>query len=161
MASMNEAIESIQHSLNQMIETSKNLSEKSIRWQPSEDEWSIMQILCHVEEAIPYWLNEIEKLLESPGIEWGRGLKDEKRLAAVTNTENREISDVLRNLENVKEQVGKVLSQLTEQQLKAEAPSRNPRFGTKPISFIVDHLLVEHASKHVSQIKRNLSKLPS
>lgn len=159
MTNMNEAIESIKQSIDQMIETTKSLSEETIRWNPSEEEWSIMQILCHVEEAIPYWLNEIERLLESPGAEWGRGLTDENRLAAVANTEKREVSEVLNKLENVKDQVEKVLSKLSEEDLKSEAPSRNPRFGTKPMSFIVDHLLVEHASKHYSQIQRNLSKL--
>ena len=43
-----------------MIGTVTRLSEETIRWKPSEEEWSIMQILCHVVEAVPYWLGEIE-----------------------------------------------------------------------------------------------------
>ncbi|WP_318503144.1 hypothetical protein [Bacillus sp. T3] len=50
------------------------------------------------------------------------------------------------------------LTKLDEDFLKVEAPSRNPRFGMKPISFIVDHLLVEHVIKHYGQIQRNLVK---
>ena len=43
---------------------------------PTEEEWSILQILSHVKEATPYWLNEIKRVLEQPGCEWGRGLQD-------------------------------------------------------------------------------------
>jgi hypothetical protein len=109
-------------------------------------------------EAVPYWLNEIESLIASPGIEWGRGLQDSARLQAVQNTENESLSIVLTELVKLKGQVEKTLSNLNDEMLKQEAPSRNPRFGVKPLSFIVDHLLVEHVEKHYSQIQRNLSK---
>jgi hypothetical protein len=62
-------------------------------------------------------------------------------------------------LQRLDKNIEEVLSSLTEEQLAIESPSRNPRFGTKPLSFIVDHLLVEHAAKHCGQIKRNLSKI--
>ncbi|MFC6604505.1 hypothetical protein ACFQDF_27915 [Ectobacillus funiculus] len=62
-------------------------------------------------------------------------------------------------MEALKSQVEQTLNKLDEEKLVLEAPSRNPRFGTKPISFIVDHLLVEHVSKHLGQIERNLSKI--
>ncbi|WP_017729154.1 DinB family protein [Halalkalibacterium ligniniphilum] len=157
--SVESSIESIQQSLDRIIETTKELSEETIRWKPSEEEWSIIQIVCHLVEAVPYWLNEIEGLLKSPGKEWGRGLQDEARLAAVSETDSQSISTIINDLEALKSKVEQGLGVLDEDKLKLEAPSRNPRFGTKPISFIVDHLLVEHVSKHESQIKRNLLKL--
>jgi uncharacterized damage-inducible protein DinB len=156
--SVKDSIQSIHQSIDQVIQKTEGLSDDVIRWNPSEDEWSIMQILCHLVEAVPYWLNEIEQLLESPGKEWGRGLQDEARLAAVSNIDSRSLSVVLKELEALKPQVEQVLATLNEEKLNIESPSRNPRFGTKPISFIVDHLLVEHVSKHDSQIERNLSK---
>jgi hypothetical protein len=50
------------------------------------------------------------------------------------------------------------LSSLSEDDLNIESPSRNPRFGTKPMSFIVDHLLVEHLDTHLKQIRRNVQQ---
>jgi uncharacterized damage-inducible protein DinB len=120
-----------------------------------------MQILCHLAEAVPYWLDEIEQLLEAPGKEWGRGLQQEARLEAVKkeNVDSTTLSDVLSELQELKPRVEQTLSKLDAEKLAMEAPSRNPRFGTKPISFIIDHLLVEHAIKHFGQIERNLSKV--
>lgn len=154
-----DSIQSVHTSLDEILQIANELSEDTIRWNPTEDEWSIIQILNHLVEALPYWLNEIKQILEAPGKEWGRGLTDKARLAAVSNTDPLTVSNVLKDLEAVKPQVEEVLSSLTEEQLSTESPSRNPRFGTKPISFIVNHLLVEHAAKHCGQIKRNLSKV--
>jgi uncharacterized damage-inducible protein DinB len=156
-----DSIQSVQQSLVQVIQKAEGLSDDVLRWNPTEEEWSIMQILCHLVEAVPYWLDEIEQLLETPGKEWGRGLQHEGRLAAVSKSkvDSTTLSDVLKELETVKPQVEQTLNKLDEEKLSMEAPSRNPRFGTKPISFIIDHLLVEHASKHVGQIERNLSKV--
>jgi uncharacterized damage-inducible protein DinB len=159
--SVNESIRSVQNSLDQVIQKSAGLSEEVLRWNPAEEEWSIMQILCHLVEAVPYWLDEIEQLLEATGKEWGRGLQHEGRLAAVSKekVDSTSLTAVLKELEETKSKVEETLSKLNEEKLAMEAPSRNPRFGTKPISFIVDHLLVEHMEKHLGQIERNLSKV--
>lgn len=158
-STLSQTISDINLSLDKIIQKVKELETETIQRKPSEDEWSVMQILCHIVEAVPYWLNEIETLIATPGIVWGRGLQDPARLKAVQNTENESVSDVLTELVNLKGQVEKTLSNLNDEMLKQEAPSRNPRFGVKPLSFIVDHLLVEHVEKHYSQIQRNLIKL--
>ncbi|KKI93434.1 hypothetical protein WQ54_04130 [Bacillus sp. SA1-12] len=159
--SLIESIQSIHSSLDRIIQKANELTEDVIRWKPSDEEWSIMQILCHLVEAVPYWLNEIELLLESPGKEWGRGLQNVDRLAAVISTkvDGTPLSSVIKELEELKPQVEMTLKKLDDETLWLEAPSRNPRFGTKPISFIVDHLLVEHVAKHFGQMKRNLTKV--
>ncbi|NSL51400.1 DinB family protein [Calidifontibacillus erzurumensis] len=154
-----ESIQSVQKSLDKIIETVENLSEDIIRKNPTPEEWSIMQIICHVAEAVPYWIGEIENIKAAPGTEWGRHFTHAGRLAAVTNTEARAVSDVVNELKALRPLVEEKLGGLDEATLAIESPSRNPNFGTKPISFIVDHLIVEHVSKHFGQIQRNLSKL--
>lgn len=156
--SMQQAIASIHESIDGIVQTVKGLSEEQIRFKPSEEAWSVQEIVAHVEEVIPYWLNEIERVRQTPGVEWGRGLQDEARLAAVAKAYDRPVSDMLNQIEGMKQLVADRLSGLTEEELKREAPSRNPRFGTKPASFIVDHLLVEHVAKHLGQIQRNLKQ---
>lgn len=155
---MKEAIESVQQSIDQMISTSRALSDDMLTWKPADNVWSVKEILCHVDEAIPYWLDEINRLVEHPGVEWGRGLQDEKRLAALAQADSRSVDEVLASIAKTKEQVQFVLDPLTEDELIKESPSRNPRFGTKPLSFIIHHLLVDHASGHVKQINRNIEQ---
>ncbi|KEF40206.1 DinB superfamily [Schinkia azotoformans MEV2011] len=154
-----ESIQSVEKSLDQIIETVEGLSEEIIRKHPVPEEWSIMQIICHVEEALPYWLAEIDNIKAAPGTEWGRHFTHAGRLAAVDAAETRAVSDVISELKAMKPFVSEKLAELDEATLAVESPSRNPNFGTKPIFFIVDHLIVEHASKHFGQIQRNLSKL--
>ncbi|MFD2215699.1 DinB family protein [Metabacillus endolithicus] len=154
------AIESVHQSIQNIISVVKDLSEKEIRWNPSMEEWSIMQIITHVAEAIPYWVREIQQIKEHPDQTWGRGLTDETRLKTVSeaNVNSLLIEDVLDQLAAVPSFVKETLQALSSEDLEIIAPSRNPRFDGKPVEFIVNHLIVEHVEKHDHQIQRNLSK---
>ena len=155
-----EYLSSIEKSLDGIVTACKGLPEDVIRSNPSEEEWSILQILSHVKEATPYWLNEIKRVLEQPGCEWGRGLQDGARLAAVSNPGDLPFEKTLFDVFLLKDEVRVALSTLTEEQLKIESPHRNfAKFGNKPVSFMIGHFIDEHLAGHHGQIQRNLSKL--
>lgn len=155
---LKEAVKQIHEKTDQIIQVVKTLPEELISWKPAPDVWSIMEILCHIEEATPYWLNELKLVVNTPGFEWGRGLQHEGRLAAVSQASLRLIDDVLTGIAETKQKVQEVLGSLQDEDLNIESPSRNPRFGTRPLSFIVEHLLVEHLDKHLKQIQRNIKQ---
>ncbi|MGE7764111.1 DinB family protein [Peribacillus sp. NPDC096540] len=158
--SIGTSIQSFQQSIDHILETTANLSEKTIRCNPTEGEWSIMQILSHIAEAIPYWLGEVETVVATPGSKWGRGLQDPARLAAVTDTEKLSVDEVLKQVDELKYKVESGLGKLDEETLSKESPHRNfAKFGNKPVSYIVDHFIDDHVSGHYDQIKRNLSKI--
>ena len=102
---VNESIQSIQKSLNEILSSTENLSEEAIRWNPSEEEWSILQILSHLVEGVPYWLGEVERVVAEPGSNWGRGLQDPARLAAVTDVENLSVMDVFAEVGKLSQKV--------------------------------------------------------
>jgi uncharacterized damage-inducible protein DinB len=156
-------ITSVNGSIDRIIETVNGLSEEIIRWQPTKDEWSIVQIIAHIVEALPYWVEEIEQLVETPGKEWGRNHLHEGRLEAVKHetVDTISVSEMIKELEKVKQTVQAGIEHLTEEKLSAEATSVNPNYGTKPLSFIIEHLIDGHVNKHEGQIQRNLSKLRS
>ena len=155
-----QSISSIQETINLIMDITEGLSEEMIRYKPSENEWSIIQILSHIAEAIPYWLSEIKYVTDAPGSQWGRGLQDSARLAAVSNPEILSIVKVRGEVAGLKQQVETGLIDLTEEQLREESPHRNfQKFGNKPVSFIIDHFIEEHLEGHYGQIKRNLTKL--
>lgn len=154
------SIQSVQQSIDHILETAANLPEETIRFKPADDEWSIMQILSHLAEAIPYWLGEVENVIAVPGSKWGRGLQDPARLAAVTDTDKLAVDEVMKQVEELKYKVESSLGNLDEETLSKESPHRNfAKFGNKPVSYIVDHFIDEHVSGHYDQIKRNLSKI--
>lgn len=153
-------ITSIQKTLANIFEISTVLTEEVIRFKPSKEEWSIIQILSHINEAIPYWLGEIQRVVEKPGVEWGRGLQDAARLEAVADPDSLSTDVVLSRIKQQRKKIEMVLSQLTDEQLAIESPHRNfAKFGKKPVSFIISHFIDEHLAGHFEQIKRNLSKL--
>jgi len=153
-------IDSIQTSLDNIISTVEKLPEDTIRWNPTEEEWSILQILNHVAEATDFWLGELDTILEKPGSEWGRGLQHEGRLAAVENPESLDVNEVIESIKSKKEVVENELSKVSDERLTEENPHRNfEKFGNKPVSFLIEHFLVEHTEGHYEQIQRNLSKL--
>ena len=154
-----EYLTSIEESLAGIVGACKGLPEDVIRWNPSEEEWSILQIVSHVNEATPYWLNEIKRVLEQPGCEWGRGLQHAARLDAVSKPDDLSVEKTLFGVMLLRDEVRAALGNLTEEQLKIESPHRNfAKFGNKPISFIIGHFIDEHLAGHKGQIQRNLSK---
>ena len=129
-----------------------------ITWIPGEDVWTVMDILCHIREFVPYWTGETLRIVERPGEHWGRDHTDAGRLAAVANTAGFNLATVVTDLRKAAQRSAEALNGLTDADLAVEATSRNPRFGVKPASFVVDHLLVQHVEKHLGQIRRNVSQ---
>lgn len=156
-----EKVQSVQSNIDEMIQIVRGLDEETIRWNPTEEEWSIMQIIVHVAEAIPFWLKEIEGIKKDPTATWGRGLSHEGRLYAVSeeNIQNTTVDEALQDLKKVPASVKETVQSLSDEQYQLVAPCRNPNFEGKPVQFIVDNLIVKHVDGHLGQIKRNLSKL--
>ncbi|MGG1559236.1 DinB family protein [Geobacillus thermoleovorans] len=148
----------IKETVERIIQKVSSLTEEVIRWKPSADEWSIMEILCHVEEVIGYWTRELVRVIQAGGGEWGRGLNDEARLAAVRQADSRTVSDVIHGIKKAAKFADEQLERLRDDQLALEAPHRNPKFGVKPMTFLVEHFLTEHLAGHLRQIERNLGK---
>jgi uncharacterized damage-inducible protein DinB len=153
-----ESIQSIQELATEITQTVVELPEDTLRWKPTADAWSIAEILGHVQEATPYWAGEIQRVVANPDTEWGRNHQDESRLNAVAATAQRGIGDLIAGVAKAANAVVAVLRKLNEQDLQIESPSRNPRWGVKPMSFVLDHLIVSHLRGHRDQIKRTLDQ---
>lgn len=127
-----------------------------IAWKPGDDVWSVMEILCHVAEFVPFWTGQTRQIVEQPDEPWGRTHTDAARLAAVQQAASRTLSEVAEAIRDGVQNSAAVLRGLSEADLAIEATSRNPRWARQPASFVVEHLLIEHVEKHRSQIQRNV-----
>jgi uncharacterized damage-inducible protein DinB len=159
MGVLQESIASVEESTNGIMDAVGKLPEEAIRWKPTPEVWSIHEILCHVDEAIPYWAEEIERVVAKPGVEWGRNHQNETRLAAVAVSSQRKTGDVLASIQKGSQKTVAILRKLKDEDLNIESPSRNPRFATKPMSFVLDHLVVTHLRNHFGQVRRNIEQL--
>jgi hypothetical protein len=127
-------------------------------WIPGEGAWSVIDILCHIREFVPFWTGETLRIARQPHELWGRDQTDTARLAAVTNTAAYKLDDVVTDIRHVVRRSANALKELSDADLSVEATSKNPRWGLKPASFVVDHLLLEHVEKHLGQIRRNVAQ---
>jgi uncharacterized damage-inducible protein DinB len=125
---------------------------------PAAGVWTVMDNLCHIREFVPFWTAETLRIVQRPTEQWGRDHTDTARLAAVANTAAHTLEDVVSDIRDAVRRSAETLKALSEEDLAAEATSRNPRWGVKPASFVVDELLVRHVAKHQGQIRRNISQ---
>ena len=136
----------------------QRLPPQLITWIPGDGVWSVMDILCHIREFVPFWTDETLRIARRPDEQWGRVYTDTGRLAAVANTASYQLEDVLADIRRAVRRSADTLNDLSDADLAVEATSKNPRWGLKPASFVVDQLLVQHVEKHLGQIRRNVTQ---
>lgn len=158
---LEEKIHSFKNSINQIIQVLENTDESMLYVKPSENEWSAMQIVSHILEAVDFWVEDLEALLIVPGAKWGRNHEHVRRLAAVEESVVSQLTrDVaIQKLKNLVPKVETALNKVKEEDLVKCAPSYNQNFDGKPLSFIIDHLIVGHVESHYGQIQRHLAKV--
>jgi uncharacterized damage-inducible protein DinB len=148
----------LKETVDQILDDVRRMPAELVAWKPAEDVWSVLEILCHIDEFVPFWTGEVVRVVRDSGYEWGRDHTDARRLSAVKGAAARSIAEVVPSIRaGVADAVGQ-LSGLREEDLRKEAKSRNPRWGVKPAAFIVDDLLVHHVEKHLGQIRRNVAQ---
>ncbi|WP_066307146.1 DinB family protein [Bacillus sp. FJAT-29814] len=143
----------IELGINEIISLAENTPKDQLAWKPSNDEWSVMEVLSHVEEIIYYWVTELQRVIAVPG-PWGRGMDAPARLEAVRQAHSRQYQDVKAGILDATAHALSAFDEIREENLAIEAPHRNPKFGSKNMHFLVEHFLVEHLQKHITQIKR-------
>ena len=127
-------------------------------WKPADDVWSVMEILGHVSEFIPYWTGQAVQIARHPQEQWGRTHADTARIDAVNRARTRSLADVTGEIRTGAQTAAATLRGLSDAELATEATSRNPRWGLKPAAFVVEELVVGHVAKHLGQIRRNASQ---
>jgi len=141
-----------------LIAEAERLPPALVTWRPAEGVWSAMEILCHVDEFVPYWTGQTLQIVREPNRPWGRTHTDTARLDAVGRADARTLADVVTSLRNGSRESCDRLRALSDADLDAEATSTNPRWGQKPASFVVEDLIVGHVEKHIGQIRRNVAQ---
>ncbi|HBI04139.1 MAG TPA: hypothetical protein DDY49_08950, partial [Paenibacillaceae bacterium] len=77
MSQLQKLTQQINEEIDHMIQIASSQSEETIERKPSEEAWSIKEILCHAEEASLYWVNEVLAVVKKNSEVWGRTLADE------------------------------------------------------------------------------------
>ncbi|GCE49745.1 DinB family protein [Thermosporothrix hazakensis] len=114
-------------------------------------EWSIMENLAHINEFLPYWADEVSKLVAHPGQNFGRTMKHEGRLRAIEEHGHDTLEQARAALPKNYAYVDGVLSKLTDSDL--ELTGHHVTYGERTLAWFIDEFLVRHVAAHVEQIK--------
>src|SRR4051812_12257374 len=158
MEDIHAATSSMRSTVEEILSQVDSMPKECIHWKPGLEVWTVMDNLCHIAEFIPYWTAQIEQVIRHPDKEWGRTHNDPDRLAAVADTSSRDLTATQDQIRVSVARSTSTLERFTPDQFTIQAPSRNPKWGLKPASFIVDTLLVTHLKSHLGQIRRNLTQ---
>ena len=128
---------------------------RRLRAAPGENEWSAMQVLGHVVEMLPYWLNHCQGLItaaEPP--QFGRTLDAPERLAGVDRGATGSPDELLRLLNDEVQTTARAIRQMA----TAERGKKglHPRRGEMTVADIVEVFIVAHAEDHLAQVRAAL-----
>ena len=152
------AADQLARTADEILAEVQQLPAEVIHWVPAAGVWTVMDNLCHIREFVPFWTGETLRIVQRPSESWGRDQTDTARVAAVTDTAARRLADVIADIREAVRRSAETLRTLSDEQLAVEAASKNPRWGVKPASFVIDDLLVHHVAKHQGQIRRNVAQ---
>jgi hypothetical protein len=133
------------------------LADQALYRKPADGEWSVMQVLAHVSEMLPYWSRQAREIVtrERDNEPFGRTHDDHGRIAAVEQHGSDHPDTMLARLRSgLAEAVG------TLRGLPPQAWARtgqHARRGEMTVEQIVHDFLVLHLEEHAQQIEATLS----
>lgn len=127
---------------------------------PRRRDWVDREILAHIDEMLPYWLGEIERVLTGAvqPIPFGREPADLVRVLTVDRDRTLPVSELYGRLDNSLERVLRRLLELDERQVARRGLHK--RRGEMTVKQIVDAMLAEHLEEHCAQMAAALEAAP-
>jgi len=129
-----------------------------LRTAPGENEWSAMQILGHMTEMIPYWLNHCRILIAATGPppRFGRTPGSPERLAGVSRGATARPDGLLTQLEGAVRSAATAIRKLsTEERGKRGINSER---GELTVAEVIESFIVGHAEEHLAQVQSALRR---
>jgi uncharacterized damage-inducible protein DinB len=127
------------------------LDPRNLYTAPVKGEWSIQQNLAHIAEFMPYWAEEISKLLASPGQNFGRTQQDAARLQAIEQHGQDSLAQVREALPRSYARLQAVLEHLHDSDLQVSG--LHSKFGEMSLAWIIEDFVTRHLINHLEQIK--------
>jgi hypothetical protein len=123
-----------------------------------ESSWGPREVLAHVAEMLPFWLGEIELILDASGGEaaaFGRLEADDIRVAIITRDRAFPARELLGRVEAEGRRVARRFRALSDDD--AKAIGRHTTRGDMSVRDIAERLIVGHAEAHVAQLREAVS----
>jgi hypothetical protein len=125
-----------------------------------EASWGPRETLAHLEEMLPFWLGEAERILEGGGapVTFGRVATDDIRLAIITRDRELPLRELLTRVQDGIERWRRRWAEL-------DAPSRERQgthvtLGDLTVTDIATRFATGHLEDHLDQLAATLDERP-
>jgi len=122
-----------------------------------EASWGPNELLAHVEEYLPYWLGEIERVLAgdpAAPVPFGRVAEDPVRIGVIGRDRTVPLRELFARIESDAPRVAARLRELTDADVSRMG--LHPRRGEMAIRDMLEPFLVGHSEGHVTQLREIL-----
>lgn len=123
-----------------------------------EASWGPNELLAHVEEFLPYWLGEIERILAGDSgapVPFGRTAEDPVRIGVIGRDRTVPLRELFARIEADAPRVAARLRELSE--ADASRLGVHPRRGEMAVRDLLGPFLVGHTEGHVTQLQEILA----
>lgn len=165
MAALDELADRLERATEAMIELGPKLAAGE-PWSPAdvvgpgpESSWGPREVLAHVAEMLPFWMGEIELILDAGGggepPAFGRLEADDLRVGIITRDRAFPARELLGRVEAEGRRVARRLRALGDGD--AAAVGRHTTRGDLSVRDIAERLIVGHLEGHVTQLRETLA----
>ena len=123
-----------------------------------EASWGPPELLAHVEEFLPYWMGEIERVLAAPSgapAAFGRIATDPLRIGVIGRDRSLPLRELVARIRSESSRVAGRLDELTE--AEAGRTGTHPTRGELTVRDMLEPFLVGHLEGHVVQLREILA----
>jgi hypothetical protein len=123
-----------------------------------ESSWGPREVLAHVAEMVPYWMGEMELILDAGGGEtpgFGRTEGDDLRVGIIGRDREFPARELLGRIEAESKRVARRLRSLSDED--ATSLGRHATRGDLSIRDIAERFVVSHIEGHVTQLREAIA----
>jgi hypothetical protein len=119
---------------------------------PRRRDWVDREILAHIDEMLPFWMGEIERVLVGAvePVPFGREETDLIRILTVDRDRSLPVSELYGRLDSSLERVLRRLLELDDRQVSRRGLHK--KRGEMTVRQIVDTMLASHIEEHCAQM---------
>lgn len=147
------------------LDALRDRTERGGPWPLSEDfgtapesHWGPPETLAHLEEMVPFWHGEIERVLAGPPgpVPFGRTADDTVRLAIIERDRTLPLRELFARIDASLARLTNRLGSLSRNE--AERIGVHPRLGDMTVDRMVERFLTGHLEEHVEQLRSVLDE---
>ena len=122
-----------------------------------EASWGPREVLAHVEEMLPFWLGELERVVDGPsGVDFGRIADDASRIGLIARDRTLPLRVLFDRIDAGLATWAARLASLTD--TERAAVGTHPRAGAMAVEAMPERFVLGHVEDHIAQLEEILAR---